>query len=1322
MTGPDPESFKRALARFKATLEPSLQQQFATCTLTDVHQTIKGLQDKQIRDDNLRALGRLQAFVEVMDQFGQVIEVFLNANVFVCFIWGPIKFLLTTTKTFFDIFDKLVDAYSRVGDAIPGLLYYKETFEMHPPLATVLEDYYSDILNFHSEALAVFTQPRWKKLFRATWKTFETNFGPILQSLARRRELLESEKGSASLHAIQKLREEIANVQHEQKAQAAINNRERHRFRMDEIKDKLQSPNYEFDQEISTEDRGDSISGQWIFSDPSFQSWLDASSPDPKILYINGIPGAGKTTLMSTVIESLLNGKIASNGQCFVGYFYFKHQHNDTHNVMLRAILEQLLRQNSALLVQVFDEVAMLEGVNLRTTTKLENLVKTAFESYKSLYIVLDGLDECAKGETQKTVDWYLSLLDTKSKNSTSALRIIFSGQRDGVLDKRLSQQPSISLETSAHNEDIYRYCQGVCKEITTKFFKSSSLGEKAQDMKQQILSLVTSEAKGMFLYARVVLENLLAQTRLSRLKQEIRPEIFPRGIENAFDRVFARIIEHSSPAERDDAIKMLGLVVHARRILHWREIQAFFCIDPVNGEVDYNDRLQVTCKELCGSLLDILCAPNSATGSEDLVRIVHESARKYLLERHSTYLNAEGARLSNFCCQYLTSEPFQIGIDTEVVTSFAIKGYYALQDYAVQFWYDHSRAYVQCSDNSDTTQFSTIIASIRNLLNSYGQSRRGSGYQEAMDTTTIIEELNNLPEHGRDRNEHLTIELRTTLIRQQIENLQESSDLTEESAEAFTFFHGVTTLKCCKPWCEFFKGGFGTMEELQRHINRHDLPFVCNVDSCLASSIGFDSQPVLDNHLKNWHPVASEPIRFPKSRPRKSETIWSAARSGDTRAVEYFLDAGIPVNEHPARGQFQHRTPLYLAAQQGHVETCKMLLDRGADVNFSVGRIKGQTALFGSVAAGMLDTTRLLLARDEIQFKMSDRQDIASDPFEVACKIGREDIVRLFLESGKYDISHARPTSLHLLLEDACRNGNVSSVKHLLEKGFAKVADERCVNLAVINDQKSGSNHIIELLLATGNPLLTAQGLVIALDRGLLSVAKLMLHYPKLSLSENELVGFRKQAVERGYEDVVGIIDSRSNGRSQLNQNGKKLLSQSLIPIHDEFNVSTHSDTDSWSGERIGRRDYRLSQVKSRLYTSSTQVTQYWSWMEDEQLFEHQVLKSVRPATWGVHKDPIDFNVRLHEIAQVVWNIEALRVHFFMRTDGSVPAKDEQLRGDLMASFKRERTMRRFLNFCREKGVKMLKASTEEIDQRWLRMHFGQEAQGGIDGPVVSS
>lgn len=42
---------------------------------------------------------------------------------------------------------------------MPGLTVYQSTFENYPPLATVLEDYYSDILRFHEAALCVFTRP-----------------------------------------------------------------------------------------------------------------------------------------------------------------------------------------------------------------------------------------------------------------------------------------------------------------------------------------------------------------------------------------------------------------------------------------------------------------------------------------------------------------------------------------------------------------------------------------------------------------------------------------------------------------------------------------------------------------------------------------------------------------------------------------------------------------------------------------------------------------------------------------------------------------------------------------------------------------------------------------------------------------------------------------------------------------------------------------------------------------------------------------------------------------------------------------------------------
>ncbi|KAH7248136.1 hypothetical protein B0J15DRAFT_400608, partial [Fusarium solani] len=73
-----------------------------------------------------------------------------------------------------------------------------------------------------------------------------------------------------------------------------------------------------------------------------------------------------------------------------------------------------------------------------------------------------------------------------------------------------------------------------------------------------------------------------------------------------------------------------------------------------------------------------------------------------------------------------------------------------------------------------------------------------------------------------------------------------------------------------------------------------------------------------------------------------------------------------------------------------------------------------------------------------------------------------------------------------------------------------------------------------------------------------------------------------------------------------------------------------------------------------------------------------------------------IDFDVNLDEIEEIVWNIEALRIHIIKRrVNVRMDNFDGGPQGDVMASFKRDRTMRRFLFFCREKGVRMLKQTT---------------------------
>lgn len=90
MTAPNPESFERALTKFKQSVSrksPELVDQFSISTLHDVQKACIAIQDEMGPNACLRRMRRLKGFIEAMDQLGQSIEVFVNANDLVCFIW-----------------------------------------------------------------------------------------------------------------------------------------------------------------------------------------------------------------------------------------------------------------------------------------------------------------------------------------------------------------------------------------------------------------------------------------------------------------------------------------------------------------------------------------------------------------------------------------------------------------------------------------------------------------------------------------------------------------------------------------------------------------------------------------------------------------------------------------------------------------------------------------------------------------------------------------------------------------------------------------------------------------------------------------------------------------------------------------------------------------------------------------------------------------------------------------------------------------------------------------------------------------------------------
>jgi hypothetical protein len=98
-TQPPTEAFTKALEAFRKRLSAEELSKFKNTTYDELVEELVLLQKKQEKNKEMVNLARIQAFLEGMQQLGKTIEVFLNVHEVVCFVWGPVKFLLMVRLT-----------------------------------------------------------------------------------------------------------------------------------------------------------------------------------------------------------------------------------------------------------------------------------------------------------------------------------------------------------------------------------------------------------------------------------------------------------------------------------------------------------------------------------------------------------------------------------------------------------------------------------------------------------------------------------------------------------------------------------------------------------------------------------------------------------------------------------------------------------------------------------------------------------------------------------------------------------------------------------------------------------------------------------------------------------------------------------------------------------------------------------------------------------------------------------------------------------------------------------------------------------------------
>ena len=355
----------------------------------------------------------------------------------------------------------------------------------------------------------------------------------------------------------------------------------------------------------------------------------DPNDPVTRMLWLTGIPGAGKTVLSSFVVNRCfeVSGKKPSAS---VLYFFFKMTDSDKNSIL--AVTRSLIYQ----LYSLFPTSLCADIISLRDESGKEKalsdqrlwdlFVKHATDM-ENLTIVLDALDEC------DDVDLLLQRMIPFLERCNA--RILVVSRREENITLALEGYPYVDIGHGDVDADIHSY-------VTAEIGKIPRFQGKS--VQQRMISALASGHGGMFLWAYLMVKELKELGTIRQVDEALKT--LPAGLKEMHEAIITRLDSTLHKAHRELATKILTWIVCAVRPLRLAELQEILRFEIRQGrtadqlQVDDDDDLLYSEKDIelaCGALV---------ISRNETLQLIHLSTKEILTQRPH-FMRSDDSRLA---------------------------------------------------------------------------------------------------------------------------------------------------------------------------------------------------------------------------------------------------------------------------------------------------------------------------------------------------------------------------------------------------------------------------------------------------------------------------------------------------------------------------------------------------------------------------------------------------------------------------------------------------------------------------------------------------